>query len=72
MFESLMDGNAANWGYALALLVVGFVLMLLAGSGFGWMGDDLAGWERIWEGFFPSTALKYFSANYWVNIIRNN
>ena len=29
MFESLMDGNAANWGYALALLVVGFLLMLI-------------------------------------------
>ena len=29
MFESLMDGNAANWGYALALLVVGFILMLI-------------------------------------------
>lgn len=29
MIESLMDGNAANWGYALALLVVGFLLMLI-------------------------------------------
>jgi len=29
MFESLMDGNAANWGYALALLVMGFLLMLI-------------------------------------------
>ena len=29
MFESMMDGNAANWGYALALLVVGFLLMLI-------------------------------------------
>ena len=27
MVESLIEGNAANWGYALALLVIGFLLM---------------------------------------------
>jgi len=29
MVESLLEGNAANWGYALALLVAGFSLMLI-------------------------------------------